>query len=715
MSQHKIYLRKFLAAFAALTIALSAAPVRSAFARVPAAPVGSMQILVRQTGIFRVTYEDLQNAGLDLAGVSASSLRLTNRGKVIPIYVRGSRFGPGIYFEFYGEALDTIYTDTNVYILSVGRGRRMSQYRARARQGTFPESFPYTTTIEHQNAFASFYALGDGWYDTSMLTFTSSMMWSFPFDIAEIADPASPASIDLTVWGVTDWPAAPDHHVIVRVNSVPVAEAIFDGQTLYAIHGEIPAGTLQEGSNTLQIVLPGDTGVSWDMVSLDKFSVTYPRTFQAENGRLTFTATANAFQVTGLPTSSISVYRLDTRGPVRITNVQVQQNGPTYNAAFPGSTRSATYAVSAAESAFTPQYEPAHITTSDLNQPAEYLVISHPDFISGLQPLIQAREAEGLSVNIVDVNDIYASLSFGIFDAQAIRDYIAFAHNNLGTNMVLLVGGDTYDYRNYLGIDSVSYIPSLYADTGPYGRHVPVDPLYADVNNDNIPDLAIGRFPVRTTAELDMMVSKTLAYANKDYGRTAVYASDSQDIDSGVSFKDINLGFAATLPGGWTTTNIALDDQTLGNAQQALLDAMNQGSAIVTYMGHSDPVEWSYSGLFDTTLAQSLTNYGRPFVAVQFGCWNAYYVDPQSAYLVQSLLLSGDRGAAALLGGVTLTYSESEDLLGQELTPRMVTPGMRLGVALHNAKLALAQDHPDMLDVLIGWTLMGDPALVVEP
>jgi hypothetical protein len=49
------------------------------------------------------------------------------------------------------------------------------------------------------------------------------------------------------------------------------------------------------------------------------------------------------------------------------------------------------------------------------------------------------------------------------------------------------------------------------------------------------------------------------------------------------------------------------------------------------------------------------------------------------------------------------------------LTPRLVTPGTSIGQALQQAKAELAKSHPDMLDVLLGWTLMGDPALMVEP
>ena len=314
---------------------------------------------------------------------------------------------------------------------------------------------------------------------------------------------------------------------------------------------------------------------------------------------------------------------------------------------------------------------------------------------------MDARKAQGLTVSVVDVNDLYAKYTYGVFDPQAIKQYIAYATSKLGTRYVLLVGGDTYDYRNYLGKNSISFIPSLYITTGPVAKFVPVDPLYADVNGDNVPELAIGRFPVRTTAELDMVVKKTLAYAGKNYGRTAVFASDLND--GIVSFKNNSNSLAASLPVGWSVENIHLDDMSVTSARTQLLAAMNGGTALVTFTGHSGPASWTFSNLFNTTDAAALTNAGRPFVVVQWGCWNTYYV------------FSGDSGAAAVLGASTLTDSNSEQMLGELLTPYMVTPGMSIGQAMQAAKYELAQTHPELLDILLGWSLMGDPALVIEP
>ena len=93
----------------------------------------------------------------------------------------------------------------------------------------------------------------------------------------------------------------------------------------------------------------------------------------------------------------------------------------------------------------------------------------------------------------------------------------------------------------------------------------------------------------------------------------------------------------------------------MADARAKLITAMNSGSALVTFTGHSGPASWTFSNLFNTTDAAALTNIGRPFVVVQWGCWNTYYVDPSNNYLVQKFLFSGNQGAAAVFGAVTLT------------------------------------------------------------
>ena len=612
--------------------------------------------------------------------------------------------------------MDTRYTDTNIYTVQVSNSP-ISQIQtvsaAPASDAKPVSSYTETLTVNNQKAYLASAPGSDPWYDTALQVTKTSKSWNFTLQVNGLADPSAAATLNLVVLGYSSSSVDPDHHLLVSVNGVSLADETFDGIVERDLSLALPAGTLHEGANTLQLTLPANTGAVSDVILLDKYSLTYQRLYVAQSGRLTFTAAGEAFAVSNLPSANVIVYRKRGDGLERLGDVQVQASGSTFTATFAGTDQADTYLVTTAEALYVPTLEAAR-ATADLNRPAQYLIISHPDFISGLQPLIQAKQAQGLTVSVVDVTDLYNKYTYGIFDPQAIKQYIAYAAQNLGTQYVLLVGGDTYDYRNYLGRNSISFIPSLYISTGPTANSIPADPLYADVNGDNVPDLAIGRFPVRSTAELTMMINKTLAYANKTYGRTAVFATDLND--GIVSFKDIGTQFIAGMPAGWTNTSINLDDMTVASARTQLLAAMNGGTALVSYVGHSGPTSWtSFSNLFNNTDAAALTNAGRPFVVVQWGCWNTYYVDPINNYLVQKLLLSGDRGAAAVLGATTLADSDSEALLGELLTPRLATPGMTIGQAVRDAKLELAQTHPELTDILLGFSLMGDPALVIQP
>ncbi|MGB5753154.1 MAG: C25 family cysteine peptidase, partial [Thermoanaerobaculia bacterium] len=111
----------------------------------------------------------------------------------------------------------------------------------------------------------------------------------------------------------------------------------------------------------------------------------------------------------------------------------------------------------------------------------------------------------------------------------------------------------------------------------------------------------------------------------------------------------------------------------------------------------------------------ALENFGRPTVITQWGCWNTYHVMPTYDTLGHRLLLNDGRGAAAVLGAATLTEALSEQKLGRRLFAQIGSRRQRLGKALIDAKKDLALTDPERLDVLLGWTLLGDPTLVVEP
>jgi hypothetical protein len=109
---------------------------------------------------------------------------------------------------------------------------------------------------------------------------------------------------------------------------------------------------------------------------------------------------------------------------------------------------------------------------------------------------------------------------------------------------------------------------------------------------------------------------------------------------------------------------------------------------------------------------KNLTNVNAPTAVMQMGCWNTYFVFPQYKTLAQRFLFSNDAGAALVMGATTLSSVDSEQLLGEALVPKLTDPSTTVGEAMLSAKRELPAD---LTDVILGWTLLGDPAAMVQP
>lgn len=675
-----------------------------------AAAYPSFELRVSQDGIYRLTYEQLkQQTGVDLNGLNAAQLSLKNRGQAVPLYVSSNKLGPGVYVEFYGQALDTLYTDTNVYVLAVDPAAAVSMPVVQARvprKVQFPAYYVETTTIERNAKYSYVAPTGDPWFDTGMIA-NASTSWTFDVPVSDYVAGATTPQIAVKMWGGSNMVNGPDHRVLVAVNDQQVADELFDGTEIANVTA--PVSNLVNGTNKLKLTLPVDRGAPWDLVALEQYAISYPRAFLATGNRLDFTAAAEAFDVGGLNSSDVVVYRLNGAQPERLSSFRVRREGSGYFASFLGGS-DATYYVSTAGALLTPEVNVAAPAVDITSGTADLLVIAHEQFLAGFAPLVQARQAEGYTVKLVNVADVYAQYSGGVFDAQAIKDYIKHAVTQMGVDYIILGGGDTTDYRDYLGQNSFSHIPSLYAPTSETILFAPVDPLYTDVNGDGFPDAALGRFPARTTAELTALVNKTLVYNQNVNASTVVFAADN-------GFESDSESYLREL----TRSKWQIDRAYIGAigapaARSALLTAINSNPRMASFVGHSSAYQWTTasSPLFNYKDAAAMTNT-VPTMITQWGCWNTYYVDPSYSTLAHKFLLTGSSGAAAVAGSTTITLASSERALGDLMMPRMIQQGVTIGSAMQNAKAELALTQPELTDVILGWTILGDPTVKVNP
>lgn len=695
------------------------------------APPGTVlaELSVTAEGLHRFTHADLLAAGIDLTGLAVDrlTLLLARSGQEVPIWVQGSvlapgLFGPGGAIEFRGSPVaGSLYTRTRVYRLAVAssRGQRAVSRDGRPLAAPGPATYLATEEVQRDLAYSFASPNGDPWYEAPVLAQggnPAERSFSIPAD----SPAASEGRLRVDLWGVTDWPGdAPDHHLILALNGTVLKEDRFDGLRARSYDLALPPGLLLPGPNQLTVRVAGDTGNAFDLVHIDRYALTYPRPFRAREGRLTFPAPASGgtLEVDGLPSPQVAVYAQD--GQLRLTGIEVAASDRGYRARFavpavPLGPKLPAPRIDVVEASgfLHPEISrPRPLRNDLLTGTADYLIVSHPDFLGELDELVAARENQGHRVKVVDVNDLYPLYSGGEVDPAAIQTYVALAAKRLGIRSLLLVGGDSYDYLDHLGAGSISFVPTLYAQTDSLIRFSPADSLFGDVDRDGVQDLAVGRLPARTPAELRLLIDKTLRYPQTPAG--AVFAADASEIRS---FSGLSDRLAAQIPSAWPVTRAYVDDLGVAAARGRLLGAFNQGSSLVGFVGHSGPTVWTFQGLFAAADSAALTNTAHPSAVVQWGCWNTYYVAPQYDTLAQRLLLAGPQGAAAVVGSSTLSQESSDARMGEELVPRLLQRGTSIGEAIVQAKKAIARSPGgDRRDILFGWTLLGDPALVVNP
>jgi len=688
-----------------------------------------------ELGVHEVSYQVLSEYGADVAGEAVADLALINQGKAVQIQVTGSDadasiFGEGSVIRFIAKPMDTLYTDTNVYTLrsESSSAQRMTLDNRSIPVGASATSYLATRRFSPQSQY-SFTSpdQADPWYAKRIVAVSGPQSERMSMTLDDVApggnSGGSKAKLSVSLWGSADLVGvADDHSVAVSFNGRQVVAKTFDGLNEAMVSTEIDV--VNDGSNSITVTLPMDTGYAFDAVNLNSIEVKYPRKFVAEDNRLDFESSARRFRVSGFNPDSMEngeadvlAVREDSQGLSIMTNTRTLCRG-TCLVTMPGSGVAAHYYITTKSAVHRPVIDALPVEQDITSGQANYLIISHPDFIGSdgnnmLEDLAAELSSELGSAKVVDVEAIYAQFGHHLFDPAAIQDYIRYAVTNLGTQYVVLVGGDIYDYRNFENDDATSFIPSIYAAAGNNITFAPVDAKYVDLNDDNVPDLPIGRLPVRTTAQLETLLNKRDAYLNRDYAGKALLVADKYDEVQQYNFADDADEIDQQYLQNFEVEKAYVDILGLRDARNSLSNAINQGVSLTAFFGHSSTNQWSFDGLLTGPDAARLDNAGKPTVVTQWGCWNAYYVSPNEDSMGHRFMMEGEQGAVAVMGASTLTNANSERRLAKLVFARLAN-GERLGNAVTNAKQEYAQDHPNDLDVLLGWTILGLPDLLVN-
>jgi Peptidase family C25 len=659
----------------------------------------AVKIYVNHEGWYRVTQAELLAAGLD-PQTDPRKLQLYVDGQPQPISVIGESDGhldATDAVEFYGVSVDSSYTDTRVYWLAAGA---LAGLRIQTVPGAAPPtaggSFPYK--IERRDRTIYFPALLNG--DTE--NFFGAIVASQPVDqaltVPHLDTAASGATLEVALQGVTTI----SHIVNIRLNGNDLGNQVFNGTGHSVASYTLPPSLLLEGQNT--VTLTRQNGSS-DISLVDYLRVTYNHTYVADHDQLKLTAASNQqLTIDGFSNNAIRVF--DITNPVTVQEVtgQVQQQGASYSISLMpagGGLRTLLAVNQAGQAGRVAANVPSNLGKT--GQGADLLIITRRDFFNAVDLLRTTRQHQGLSVTVVDIEDVYDEFSFGQKTPQALKDYLSSTQTSWKKTprYALFVGDASYDPKNYLGFGDFDLLPTKLMDDS--FMEASSDVWFVDFNDDSLEDLAVGRLPVRTAVETERMIAKILSYENSTAPDEMLLVADSND---GYDFEAASRQLRPLVSNDVRV--VEANRGVLGDAatHATVLAAIKRGQRLVNYTGHGSVALWRGNTLSNADTA-GMENAEHLPVFLMMTCLNGYFDDPGTDCLAETLLKTPRGGAVAVWasGGQTLPQGQWE--MNQELYRQIFsTPQMRLGDAARAAKQGSADG-----DVRRTWILFGDPTM----
>ncbi len=726
-------------------------------------PTPGYRIAVDSEGIYRLTYQDLITATIPVTTTDPRTFKLYNFGQELAIQVVGEedgRFDPGDAIVFYGRGVNTRYTDQNIYWLTYGgaNGKRMATQASEA-GGTEAASFTETIHVERNAAYISTLPMLEGydhWYDSRLSVPAGQTSGrSYGFTVVNPASGSYSATLEVMVGALTTG----QHRLKLYVGQSGNLRQVLDtdawyDKTMFHTTVSFPQSYLVAGANLVRIEIVAPTGRA-EIVAPDWFEIGYQRSFTVTGDYLAFggdQAGLWRFTLDGFSTSAVDAYDVtDPTAVKRITAAAATGQAPAATFSFAADQAGPRrYVALTADQRKTPRAVQAAQTPDNMlstSNRADYLLISHPDFLAALDPLVAQRTGQGLAVKKINVQDVYDQFGYGMMSAEAIQAFLAYAYGRWQTPRpayVLLVGDGTYDLRGYLSTSRPTYLP-------PYLAMIPDDPDTGETVADNrfvtltggdlLPDMHIGRFPVNSAVEAAVMVSKTLGYENSpapgSWTRQVLFVADDPTLQGGGDFYAYSNGIAdgyadpptntiKILPAPYTATKVYMGntdpratcptENPSAVCRQNTINAINNGTLMVSYIGHGTKTYWSASEIMNLTALTELTNADKLTIMLPMTCDNGYFAQTNADSFGEASVRMAGGGAVASWSPTGFGLASGHDYMERGFFLAVFHDRTaRIGAATTAGKVYLVQNAPpgQYLDLLDTYLLLGDPAVTI--
>jgi len=515
------------------------------------------RVRIESSGIYRIAYDDLKQAGAGPDLIDPRTFRLYSLGdhvinkaqdsmQEVPLYVYGendSSFDRQDYIVFPGEAsshwnqdysqfTSNLFTRYNYYWLTWGSGPGARiPFAPRPPDPAQPARHQAMTRLQHEldRLCPARSGLLWVWQDLTKSEAQDSISSDFDLPLRQPRRITRLAvrlfSIDASHSGVTA------NHVHIWFNGVLVDSVTFGvrgpGSPLDLVYdldslGIAPA----QDKNSLRLALVGD---SQRTVYVDRFDVTYECGLSPETGVLDFYVADSAPSQVVLKDVERAPLVFDLTDPARPQLVSdFAYSGDSLRFATAGQGGPAVYRVAGLNRMRKPleivRRLPGHLKTGI--EQDDYIIIAPDAMYDAAQLLQRYRTETGIPgvaaarITTVRLSEIYDEFAFGLEEPGAVKAFLALKRPLYG----LLVGDATYDYRDNLDLHPAAGVPPYEVgedlDPNVYSSNAyAIDAWFADFEGSGqSPDMIIARITTRSPEEFRRYLDKLVAYERGQFG-----------------------------------------------------------------------------------------------------------------------------------------------------------------------------------------------------
>ncbi|MGB0523390.1 MAG: type IX secretion system sortase PorU [Flammeovirgaceae bacterium] len=679
------------------------------------------KLQVDKSGVYKITFNFIGNNGIDPSLVKPNFVKVYGqRGGMLPqsnaaervddfeelpIQVEGGEdgtFDPGDYLLFYAEGPHAytfnetnkrfehelnLYDDYNYYYLKLDaseEGLRIAEQASNTAAGTVITSFDDFTYVEPE--INSVLESGRKWYGKE---YKFTLEEEFALALEGIV-PTSDISVALAV--MTSSTEESSFSVELNNQSLGQINSGITPISTYGIQGVESTEEFTINANGLNTDAGLNVKLTYNQPNinakgyLDYILINASRTLQLYNDQTKFRSiesmgnAVSAFQI-AQATATTQVWEITD--PLNYINQEIQINGSTASFKIETSGQLKEFVVFDRDQVSTPLTIEA-ISNQDLHglEVPNLLIITPSIFLTEAERLAEfRRQFDGLSVQVVELPQIYQEFSSGRQDITAIRDFVRMLYLNSTDEAhtlryVLLFGDASYDYKDRIA-NNTNQIPvyeshnslhpvQTYSSDDYFGFLEEFEGEWAESGstlNSHTLDIGIGRLPVNTRAEATILVDKLIYYSSQssalgDWRKKIAFVADDGDFNIHQRDADRLAVVVDDTYKNYNADRIFVDaypQVSIGitkrseEARAAVRDAGQDGVLIMNFTGHGAESGWTSENLLDHPLINEWTNLDNMPLFVTATCQFGRYDNPAVESGAEVAIRSKNGGAIGLL------------------------------------------------------------------